>query len=184
MAGRPREFDRETAIVVAMEQFWRDGFESTTIAKLTEAMGITPPSLYAAFGDKDQLFLAVAACYFTSVSANFEKALSLPTFQESVTEMLHLSAFAHTDEGTPPGCFMATEPRLADQREILRRRLVDRATRGIAEGDVPIGSDSEQLASFVMAVHSGMSSRARDGASSGEVMAIAEMGLAALSFDT
>ncbi|ORI20560.1 TetR/AcrR family transcriptional regulator [Rhodococcus sp. 1168] len=182
MAGRPRTFDRETAIVVAMEQFWRDGFESTTVAKLTEAMGITPPSLYAAFGDKDQLFQAAAACYFTSVSAQFEKALSLPTFQESVAEMLHLSAFAHTDEGTPPGCFIATEPRLAGQREILRQRLVDRVTRGIAEGDVPRGSDPEQLASFVMAVHSGMSSRARDGANSGELMSIAEMGLTALSF--
>jgi AcrR family transcriptional regulator len=183
-AGRPRTFDREAAIIIAMEQFWRDGYEATTVAKLTEAMGITPPSLYAAFGDKDQLFHAAAACYFASVSAQLEKALSLPTLHESVAEMLHLSAFAHTDEGTPPGCFMATEPRLSGQREILRRRLVDRVNRGIAAGDVPIGSDPEQVASYIMAVHSGMSSRARDGASSVEVMAIAEMGLAALPSDS
>lgn len=184
MAGRPRAFDRETATIVAMERFWRDGYESTTVAKLTEAMGITPPSLYAAFGDKDQLFQAAADCYFTMVSAQFEKSLSLPTLRESVTEMLQLSAVAHTDQDTPAGCFMATEPRLSGQREALRRRLVRRVAQGVTDGDVPVGSDPEQVATFVMAVHSGMSSRARDGGTVAEVMAIAEMGLSALPLRT
>lgn len=163
-----------------MERFWNDGYESTTVAKLTKAMGIAPPSLYAAFGDKDQLFQAAADHYFNSVNSLFEEVLTLPTFRESVAAMLRLSAEAHTNDETPLGCFMATEPRLADRREILRRRLVDRTVQGVADGDVPSDSNPEQIADFVMAVHSGMSSRARDGGTTAEVMSIAEMGLSAI----
>lgn len=61
MAGRPRSFDKDQALLIAMERFWRDGYEATTIATLTEAMGINAPSLYAAFGDKDRLFAQAAA---------------------------------------------------------------------------------------------------------------------------
>jgi AcrR family transcriptional regulator len=167
-------------MLVAMERFWRDGYEQTTVAKLTEAMGIAAPSLYAAFGDKDQLFQTAARHYFATISARFDAVLALPTFQQSIEEMLRLSAQAHTDAGTPAGCFMATEPRLADYRTSLRDRLTQRAERGIAEGDLPAGTDARQLADYVMAVHSGMSSRARDGGTTAEVMAIAEVALAAL----
>lgn len=180
MAGRPRTFDRETALITAMEQFWRDGYEATTVARLTGAMGIAPPSLYAAFGDKEQLFSAAATVYFDSVSAQFAKALALPTARSAIVEMLQLSGVAHTDEQTPPGCFMATEARLAPQREILRERLAARIAQGIVDGDVKDDTDCDQVASFVMAVHSGMSSRARDGGTSAEVMAIAEVGMQAL----
>lgn len=181
--GRPRSFDRETAVLVAMEHFWRNGYELTTVSQLTNAMGIAAPSLYAAFGDKDRLFEAAADHYFAALSDRFDGILQLPTFRESVTEMLRLSAEAHTEEGTPPGCFIALEPRLADRRAILGTRLAERAARGIAEGDVPPECDPQQLADFVMAVHNGMASRARDGASTVEVMAIANMALAALPAD-
>lgn len=180
MAGRPRSFDRETALLVAMEQFWRDGYEATTIAKLTESMGITPPSLYAAFGDKDELFAAAGKLYVDTITAQFEKALELPTLREAVTEILVLTAAAHTDEGTPPGCFLASEPRLAAQRAALRERLARRVEQAVEDGDAPEGTDAEQVASYVMAAHSGMSSRARDGGTSAELMAIAQMALNAL----
>ena len=55
-AGRPRAFDRQRAVDVALDLFWRHGFEGTSTSKLTAAMGISPPSLYAAFGSKDGLF--------------------------------------------------------------------------------------------------------------------------------
>ena len=163
-----------------MEQFWRDGYEATTIANLTKAMGITPPSLYAAFGDKDQLFAAASTAYFDAISTQFDKALSLPTLRDAVTGMLVQTAAAHTDEGTPPGCFLATEPRLATERKILRERLARRVTQAVQEGDVPAGTDAEQVASYVMAAHSGMSSRARDGGTSAELMSIVHMTLNAL----
>jgi AcrR family transcriptional regulator len=181
MAGRPRSFDRETALLVAMEQFWRDGYEATTIAKLTEAMGITPPSLYAAFGDKDQLFAAASKVYFDRISTQFEKALSLPTLREAITEMLVLTAAAHTDAGTPLGCFMATEPRLATERAILRERLARRVAQAVHEGDAPAETNVEQVASYVMAVHAGMSSRARDGGTTADLMDIVDMALTGIS---
>jgi AcrR family transcriptional regulator len=163
-----------------MEHFWRNGYEGTTVAKLTEAIGITPPSLYAAFGDKDQLFEAAAAWYFAGVRRQSEKALSLPTLRESLAEMLHLSAYSHTSEDTPPGCFLALEPRLAEHRETLRRRIAERVAQGIDEGEVPEGSDPELIADYIMAVHHGMAARARDGGTTTELLAIADMGLSAL----
>ncbi|RUQ98173.1 TetR/AcrR family transcriptional regulator [Labedella endophytica] len=181
MAGRPRSFDRNTAILVAMEQFWRDGYEATTVAKLTEAMGITPPSLYAAFGDKDQLFHAAAACYVDAMTVGLEAALAEPTAFEAIRQMLYSSGEAHTDAGTPAGCFLTLEPRMAPQREALRQRFAERITQGITEGDVLPGTDAEQLAAYVMAVHTGMAARARDGGTTAEVLAIAEMGLQALT---
>lgn len=181
MAGRPRSFDRDTAIVVAMEQFWRDGYEATTVAKLTEAMGITPPSMYAAFGDKDQLFHAAVDCYVDAMMIGFEKALTQPTAFDAIREMLYISGEAHTAAGTPAGCFVAIEPRLASERAILRRRLAERIEQGIADGDVPPDTHPEELAGYVMAVHSGMAMRARDGGTSEEVLAIAEMGLQAIA---
>lgn len=163
-----------------MELFWRNGYEATTIANLTETIGITPPSLYAAFGDKDQLFASASKMYIDAISTQFERALSLPTLRDAVTEMLTLTAAAHTDEGTPPGCFLATEPRLADERTVLRDRLSRRVAQAVKDGDVPADTDAEQVASYVMAAHSGMSSRARDGGTSAELMAIVDMTLSAL----
>jgi AcrR family transcriptional regulator len=180
MAGRPRTFDRNTAIIVAMEQFWRDGYEATTVSKLTEAMGITPPSMYAAFGDKDQLFHAAAACYVDTMNVSFAEALAQPTALGAIREMLSRSGEAHTDAGTPPGCFLAIEPRMAAERAAMRKRLAERIAQGIADGDVAAGTDPDEIAGYVMAVHTGMASRARDGGTSSEVLAIAEMGLRAL----
>lgn len=180
MVGRPRSFDRDTAVLVAMEQFWRDGYEATTIAKLTAALGISPPSLYAAFGDKDQLFAVASQAYVDAIGSRFEAALSLPTLREAVAEVLVLSAAAHTDAGTPPGCFLATEPRLAPERAILRKRLARRVDQAVRDGDAPAGTNPEQVASYVMAAHSGMSSRARDGGTAAELMAIADMTLQGL----
>lgn len=180
MAGRPRTFDRETALILAMERFWRDGYDATTVSKLTSEMGITPPSLYAAFGDKDQLFDAAASCYFESVSAGAALALDSPTAWEGITRMLWMTAAAHTDAETPPGCFMLSEPRLADRRALLRQQIATRIEQGIAEGDVPQQTSSAEIADFVMAVVGGMSTRARDGGTRAEVEAIVKLAVAAL----
>src|ERR1700710_2760448 len=91
MAGRPRSFDREKALQTAVEQFWRNGYEATTIAGLTEAMGISAPSLYAAFGDKDQLFDEVVGAYAQSVGANAEGALRLSPTRRAIAELLRVT---------------------------------------------------------------------------------------------
>ena len=78
MAGRPRSFDRDSALAAALEQFWRSGYEETSVAMLTTAMGITPPSLYAAFGDKRRLFEEASAMYFQRTCEAVDRAVALP----------------------------------------------------------------------------------------------------------
>jgi AcrR family transcriptional regulator len=180
MAGRPRSFDRDDALAAAVEQFWRTGYEETSIAMLTRAMGVTPPSLYAAFGDKDSLFEEASALYFRRTCEAVDQAAARPTAREAIAAMLDDTARAHTDSETPLGCLMLTEPRLAAQREVLHGRLADRIARGVAEGDLPATVQPSELASFLVAVMRGMSGCARDGGSTEELLAIAGAALAAI----
>ena len=180
MAGRPRSFDRDAALAVAIRQFWLTGYDETSVAMLTAAMGVTPPSLYAAFGDKRRLFEEASALYFERTCEAVDRAAALTTAHEAVARILEDTARAHTAADTPPGCLMLTEPRLDAQREVLRQRLEDRLAQGVRDGDLPRSTDASALASFLVAVMRGMSGRARDGGTAEEVRGIAETALAAL----
>ncbi|AWB90910.1 TetR/AcrR family transcriptional regulator [Aeromicrobium chenweiae] len=180
MAGRPRSFDRDTALAAAVEQFWRTGYDETSIAMLTKAMGVTPPSLYAAFGDKDNLFEEASALYFRWTCEGLDRALARPTVRDAIATMLDDTARVHTDTGTPLGCLMLTEPRLAEQRAVVHRRLTDRIAQGLADGELPATVRPDELASFLVAVLRGMSGCARDGGSAEEVLAIARAAVAAI----
>ena len=180
MTGRPRSFDRDVALGVAVEQFWRSGYEKTSLATLTAAMGVTPPSLYAAFGDKHSLFEEASALYFRHTLEAVDRAVALPTAHEAVARMLDDTAHAHTDTATPAGCLMLTEPRLDAQREVLRRTIQDRLDRGVRDGDLPPAARTDHLALFLVAVLRGMSGRARDGGTLEELLGIADTALAAL----
>ncbi|MGB3762514.1 MAG: hypothetical protein WA966_04765, partial [Ornithinimicrobium sp.] len=87
---------------------------------------------------------------------------------------------AHTDPTTPQGCLMLTEPRLEAQRETLRQRLRDRLEQGVQEHDLAPTADPDRLATFLVAVMRGMSGCARDGGSTGDLLAIVEGAMAAL----
>lgn len=180
MAGRPLGFDRDTALAAAIEQFWRTGFAETTISMLTKAMGVTPPSLYAAFGDKNRLFEEAAQNYFQRTCEALDRFAGERTAREAIAQMLNGTARAHTDAQTPPGCLMLSEPRLTKQREDLRRRIRDRLDRGVREGDLPPDTSTDQLATFLVAVMRGMSGSARDGGTVDELLAIAATAMAAL----
>jgi AcrR family transcriptional regulator len=180
MAGRPRSFDRDAALMAAVELFWRAGYEETSIAMLTSAMGVTPPSLYAAFGDKRRLFEEASAVYFQRTCEAVDAAAALPTAQEAIAQMLNDTAHAHTDAATPPGCLMLTEPRLEAQRKILHERLKSRLDQGIRDEDLPATANTDHLASFLLAVMRGMSGCARDGGTTEDLLGIAEATAAAL----
>ncbi len=180
MAGRPRSFDRDTALAAAVEQFWRTGYEETSIAMLTGAMGVTPPSLYAAFGDKDSLFEEASDLYFRRTCEGVDAAMAEPSIRGAITRMLEGTARAHTASDTPLGCLLLTEPRLTPQREVMHGKLTERIARGVADGDLPPTVRPDDLASFLMAVMRGMSGCARDGGSTDEVLAIARTAVAAI----
>jgi AcrR family transcriptional regulator len=180
MAGRPRSFDRGQALDVAVEHFWREGYDETTMSSLTQAMGIAAPSLYAAFGDKEQLFAEAARCYSASIGENMDAAFAGVSARDGLTAMIRMTAAAHTDPATPLGCFVLTEPRLTAERAALTDRMAGHIERGVRDGELPPGTDAGQLAGFLVAVLGGMSARARDGGSAEDVNAIAELALRAL----
>lgn len=180
MAGRPRSFDRGAALAAAVEQFWRTGYEETSVAVLTSAMGITPPSLYAAFGDKGRLFEEASTLYFRRTMEAVDRAAELPTVRAAIGRMLDDTAHAHTDAATPPGCLMLTEPRLEAQREVLHRRLKDRLDQGVRDHDLAATAHTDHLAWFLVAVMRGMSGCARDGGTTEELLGIAATAMAAL----
>ncbi|KRF32306.1 TetR/AcrR family transcriptional regulator [Nocardioides sp. Soil805] len=179
MTGRPRTFDRDAALAVAVEQFWREGYEKTSVAKLTAAMGLSPPSLYAAFGDKHRLFEEASAAYFRRTCDAVDRATALPNTRDSVARMLEDTALAHTDDTTPPGCLMLTEARLVAQREDLHRRIRERLDQGVQDGDLETSVHTDHLASFLVTVMRGMSGLARDGGTTEELLSIADTAMAA-----
>jgi AcrR family transcriptional regulator len=174
--GRPREFDAEAALDQAMEVFWRHGYEGATIAQLTEAMGINPPSLYACFGNKEGLLKAALDRYTELRSAWMDEVMAAPTAREVAERMLMGIADKQTDPANPPGCLLVQGGiacgtgsenvpfELAARRAQNEEQLRDRFIRAKAEGDLKPASDPAALARYVFAVSVGMGVMASSGA--------------------
>ncbi|MEU5401012.1 TetR/AcrR family transcriptional regulator [Streptomyces sp. NPDC005963] len=190
--GRPRGFDRATALQRAMETFWAHGYETTSIAELTSAMGINSPSLYAAFGSKEQLFREAVALYDATEGSPVTRALNEgPTAYAAIAAVLRENARAYTEEGRPTGCMIVlaatnvsdvgTEARdhLAQWRRSGVEMMTARLDRGVREGELPPDADTATIAAFYTAVLQGMSVQARDGARAEELERVAEYALAA-----
>ncbi|WP_437968796.1 TetR/AcrR family transcriptional regulator [Sorangium sp. So ce260] len=190
--GRPRAFDRGVALGAALHAFWRRGYDTTSLAELTAAMKITPPSLYAAFGSKKELFLEAVALYVALYGPSLARALSEePTARAAVARvLLEFAAFASAPEH-PRGCLLVhgaanctpdsaeLEAALRDRRAASEGALRQRIERGIAEGELPADTDAAALAKFYGTVVRGMSAQARDGASREELERIAQAALLA-----
>ena len=187
--GRPLSFDRETALEQAMLAFWRHGYETTSVADLTAAMGISAPSLYAAFGDKRRLFLEAMHRY-AGDPADLERRLAAArTARDAVHDMLVSAAMAFTGEATPRGCLLASatasgSDASADVRlEVsgVRRRIaacvVARIDRDIAAGLLPGSTDARAITDLVLAVVQGMSVLARDDVPRQRLLALAEQAI-------
>ncbi|MDW5596751.1 TetR/AcrR family transcriptional regulator [Conexibacter stalactiti] len=177
--ARPRSFDRDAALELAMRAFWERGYEETSISDLTTAMGIAPPSLYAAFGDKRRLFEEAVARYQSLPGDIVTSGLAEPTAREAIARMLHEAACGYVAEGQPRGCWIVTEPALSAQRAASREVIRARLQEGADAGELPDGTDLDALTGFVGAVIAGLSARARDGASEAELRAIADQAMAA-----
>lgn len=192
--GRPRAFDREAALETATRLFWRKGYAATSVSDLTEAMGIGPPSLYAAFGSKEELYAEALRHYVERYQGlvwdRFEAA---PTAREAVSALLMDSAAALTGAcgaGGPKGCMVTLSAvgseghadlgeRVRLARADGRTRIEARLAQAVAEGELPAGADVPGLARLIVAVQNGMSIQARDGASREELEAVARNALRA-----
>jgi AcrR family transcriptional regulator len=189
--GRPLSFDRGAALEQAMLTFWRHGYETTSIVDLTTAMGVTAPSLYATFGDKQRLFLEAAALYAGDPEERARTIDSAPSAYEAARAMLSGAALAVTGETTPPGCLLASatasgsvasrevQAAIADIRGAIGASLEARIRRDVTTGVLPRSTNPAALAGLVLAVIQGMSVLARDGAPRGSMVAIAEAAMGA-----
>jgi AcrR family transcriptional regulator len=190
--GRPRRFDCDIALDQAMEVFWRHGYEGATIAQLTDAMGINPPSLYAAFGSKEGLLKAALDRYAERRAAWMDEVLSAPTARDVADRMLMGIADRQTDPANPPGCLLvqggiacgtgsASVPfELAARRAQNEDQLRDRFARARDEGDLKPSADPAALARYVSAVGVGMGVMASSGADRDALREVAAVAIKAI----
>ena len=187
--GRPRAFDPDAALDRAMHVFWAKGYEGASLSDLTRAMRINRPSLYAAFGNKEQLFRKVLDRYMNGPLAYFQKALAAGKARDVIEQIFLGAANMANDPGTPAGCLMVqgalacgnasarkeVTARRAAAEVALRRRL-QRAKR---EGDLPKNADPAELAHYVMTVVRGMAVQSAGGASCDQLRRVAQIALRA-----
>lgn len=181
--GRPRAFDREAALEQATRLFWSKGYEATSIADLTQAMGIGSPSLYAAFGSKETLY-AEALRHYADTNEHFVWAAfhSADTARDAVMSFLMDSAAALTGcvADLPRGCMVTLSSVgsegyaglgeiVRNSRGITLERLQGRLVRAVKEGEIGASADLHALARFIQTVQAGMSILARDGATRQEL---------------
>jgi AcrR family transcriptional regulator len=189
--GRPREFDTDKALDEAMEVFWRHGYEGATIAELTDAMKINPPSLYAAFGSKEGLLKAALDRYSEKREGFMREVLNMPTARDVVEHMLLRIVDTQTDPDNPPGCLLVAGGlacgagaenvpfELASRRARTENQLRERFVRAKEEGDLAPDADPAALARYLSAVIAGMGVLASSGASRDDLRQIALVSLRA-----
>lgn len=191
--GRPRSFDRQQALARAMHLFWQKGFEETSMSDLTKAMGIAPPSLYAAFGSKEALFTEALDLYQATVNTEIWDALDEgETIAAAIDGFLVNTARAYSRPDVPAGCMIvlganpaASEIEAVGEDIRLRRaenisQLMNRFERAVSEGELANSFDCKAAAVFFATLQNGMSLLARDGGGKDALMAVARSGRLAL----
>jgi AcrR family transcriptional regulator len=192
VTGRPRGFDRDAALEAAMFLFWRKGFAATSMNDLCDTMGIGSPSLYAAFGSKEELYLEAVEHYVQSQGPPvWDKLAEGATARAGIENLL----IAWTESlpksrATPAGC-MALLAAVSDEwpttivrvvrkvRLEMRGMLRSRLENAVAKGELPSSTDIDGLSRFYFSVFQGMAIQARDGATQAELRAVAAAAMAA-----
>lgn len=190
--GRPRSFDRDAALQRAVELFWRQGYDTTSIADLTRAMRITPPSLYTAFGSKEQLFLEAKERYDAATELTLGPLFDgTRTARAAIEGFLVAAARAYTDPSTPAGCFVLSAANnctpgsarvahtLRDRRTEIEARMARLIAGGQRDGEIPRTPHAAELAAFYYTIVRGMSAQARDGASRRKLLAVVASAMSA-----
>lgn len=190
--GRPRTFDKDTALKRAMEVFWVRGYEGASMTDLTSAMGIASPSLYAAFGSKEELFRQALQYYAATEGGEIWSGVTqAKTAYEAVACYLLETARVFTRRNKPPGCLIVLSAlHLGEHSDTVRRELIDsreqnveglkqRLQQGVVAGEISPTADLAAIARYYVTVQQGMSIQARDGATRQQLEQIARAALAA-----
>jgi AcrR family transcriptional regulator len=191
--GRPRTFDPGTALRQALDLFWERGYEGTSLHDLAEAMGIASASIYACFGNKENLFRQVMALYGSTSGEPPRRALrEEPTARAAIHAMLRATADQITGADTPHYCMLilaaptgavenhAVREFLADRRRDMHATIKDRLARGVADGELAVpAAGLDAVARYYTTVVEGLSIQARDGATRAELETVITCAMAA-----
>jgi len=185
--GRPREFDTEKALDKALDVFWRNGYEGTSISELTQAMGISPPSLYAAFGNKEKLFHSALDRYAEVRKQVWAELMKEPTAR-AMMERLFARVIEFYATESNPNCCMLVKLSTADCDHVLgehlrakraeaQAMLLERFTKARTDGELPGDIEPSDLAGYFMTVLDGISVRAAAGATAEELHKVANLAM-------
>jgi AcrR family transcriptional regulator len=187
--GRPTNFNHDEALEKALHVFWAHGYEGTSMAELTEALGINKPSIYAAFGNKEELFRKALARYATGPAAFVGEAMKEPSARLVVEKFLMQAVDFFCDKSTPSGCMIvqgaltcgqsssAIQQELIAYRSSIETTLTKRFELAKERGDLAENVNTKQLAKYIATIHQGMSVQATSGATREELIAIVEIAL-------
>lgn len=192
-AGQGRKFNIEEALESATLVFWDSGYEGASLAELTKAMGINPPSLYKAFGSKEDLFFSVVDHYNSTHGSFMSVAFDEEDTGIGLMRRLLIEAAAHYPSSTfPGGCLVisaavavtAANRHVADRLSKMRNdnilAMAEALTRDRDAGIIAHDTDTHAMAAFVGATLQGMSQQARDGAAEGDLLRIAHYAISAI----
>lgn len=189
--GRPRVFDKEEALEKAMKLFWARGYDGTSMAELIETLGINKPSLYAAFGNKEELFHKALLKYASGPVAFVSEVTKEPTARKVAEGFLVKAAEFLTNPQSPKGCMIVQAALSASEnaemirnvlikyRESYENLLSERFTKAKKNGDLPQDANPKDLAKFLATLHQGMSVQATSGATKQELLELAILALKA-----
>ncbi|MDT7796775.1 MAG: hypothetical protein QOI78_208 [Actinomycetota bacterium] len=190
-AGRPRGFDADEALERALLVFWEQGYEGASLATLTGAMGISTASMYATFGNKEELFRKALERYTEGPSAYLGRALDEPTALGVATAILAGTVRTTTRPTGPNGCLgvqgaLATGDASSEARDLLVAWRDDgytairaRFERAVDDGDLPPEADPALLARYVTALGYGIAVQAASGVGHDELQDMADAALRA-----
>lgn len=189
LKGRPREFDIDEALAAALRVFWRRGYEGASMAELTAEMGIGRPSLYAAFGNKEQLFKKALDLYEREKMTYISDALGKATSRQMVHRLLTGALAMQTNSNDPKGCLgvissiafgqEASPIRdfVAERQKSSRRELIARLEDHQRNGDLPTDLEAGALERFITAVLQGLSIQASSAASVQELSSMIDVAM-------
>lgn len=187
--GRPLAFNQDEALKAALNVFWAHGYEGTSMAELTDALGINKPSIYAAFGNKEELFRKALAHYIVGPAAFVTEVKSATTAREVVENFLQQAVEFFSDKSTPNGCLIVQaaltcgqgssviQQELIAYRKRFEAAFVARFELAKKQGDLPQGANSADLAKYLATIHQGLSVQATSGATKEELTAVVELAL-------
>jgi AcrR family transcriptional regulator len=192
--GRPISFDKDAALEAAMLLFWERGYEGTSMANLTQAMGLNPSSIYAAFGDKHALFSLAVKRYMDSRAQYVTKALEEPTLGKVIRALFDNTVVFLTTPGHPPTCMtltgaMGCSADAASARDLMTEirkqnevAMKERLLKARKSGELPKGINVDDYTRYLSSILAGLSIQAANGSTKAELKRTARMALRHLGY--